>query len=154
MGYSRLPEPEQQALVRQVAGGLESGFAARDLRAAAERELTEVLENRREDVAGGAGTVDAVSTMAAREIQELHADLDQRPGWRSTEQDPIARFAPGHDPATPGFGAVASPAGSPAAKHHGDRRAAQAARPRPLMKRSPGVGPGGLLRPGRRRRSW
>lgn len=92
MGYSRLPEPEQQTLVRRVGAGLESGFVARDLRAAAERELTEVLENRREDVAGGAGTVDAVSTMAAREIQELHDSLDQRPDWHSTDQ--VRRAAP------------------------------------------------------------
>ncbi|TCO46849.1 hypothetical protein EV646_10688 [Kribbella antiqua] len=75
---------QRAALVRVAARRLETAFASRDERGVAERELTEVVENRREDIIGrtaedgsvtfgGAGAVDALNLWAAEELRKLHA---------------------------------------------------------------------------------
>ncbi|MFG1814810.1 hypothetical protein ACGFIF_13665 [Kribbella sp. NPDC049174] len=85
-GFATLPGPEQDAAVRLFAQRLESGFASREPRAAAARELTEEVENRRQDIAGGATAVDTPSKLAADEIQKLHAFLDRLPDWHPANQ--------------------------------------------------------------------
>ncbi len=77
--FRTLPDPEQQVVVRVVAQQLETTFAGRDQQRAAARELTEELENRREDVTGGAGSVDVASRLAAEQVQELHDFFDRLP---------------------------------------------------------------------------
>jgi len=78
-GFATLPDPEQEAVVGLVAQQLETTFASRDQQRAAARELTEELENRREDVTGGAGAIDVASRLAAEQVQELHDFFDRLP---------------------------------------------------------------------------
>jgi hypothetical protein len=82
--YNQLPESQKPGIARQLARGIESGFAVRDLRQAATRELTEEMENRRVDIAGGAGTVNAVSAMATQELQQLHEFLKKIDYWEQS----------------------------------------------------------------------
>jgi hypothetical protein len=85
-GYAQLPQLERDALLRSVSNTVESGFAARNLEAAAQRELTAVRENRRPDIAGGAAAIDAASRVAGAEVRELHAFLDKRSEWDVANQ--------------------------------------------------------------------
>lgn len=78
-GYLRLPEDQRDGLVgdlvTELAGDIESGFAARDIQEAAIRELTKELEARHEDVTGGAGVIDKASAKAAPGLAAIHAEL-------------------------------------------------------------------------------
>jgi hypothetical protein len=89
-GYERLPEAERAALLRSVSDTIESGFASRDLAAAAERELTEVRENRRPDITSGVAAIDAASRAAASSVRELHDFLDELPEWHPANQERAA----------------------------------------------------------------
>jgi hypothetical protein len=79
--YKRLPDSQKVEIARQMARDIESGFAVRDLRQAATRELTEEMENRRVDIAGGAGAINAVSAMATQELHQLQEDLQKIRYW-------------------------------------------------------------------------
>ena len=84
--YHRMPADQQPGIRRQLASSIEAGFAQRDVRQAEERELTEELENRREDVTGGAGAIDTASRMATDELGKLNASLRKSDDWeRSAE---------------------------------------------------------------------
>ena len=104
--YERLPQPEKDALLQQVARGLETGFAERDLHGAASRELTTVVEARQIDVRGGVTPVDQASAGAAAEVRSLHDFLDRLPEWHAAVR-PVAALGAGGDPAVPPLTAVA-----------------------------------------------
>jgi hypothetical protein len=80
LDYLRLPEDRRDGLVgdlaAELAGDIESGFAARDAQEAAIRERTTELEARREDVSGGAGVIDEASAKAASGLAKLHATVE------------------------------------------------------------------------------
>jgi hypothetical protein len=98
--YATLPGAAQgEAVVRTVAAALEARFAARDPERVAARELTPEIENRREDITGGAGSIDEASAVADRSVQELHRFLDTLPEWHPANLERAAARA-----------AVASPA--------------------------------------------
>ncbi|NIK62189.1 hypothetical protein [Kribbella shirazensis] len=84
--YQRLPGEQQPGIRRHLARSIEAGFAARDVRQAAERELTEELEARREDVSGGAGTIDVASAMATDELGKLHTFLQDIDYWQRSAE--------------------------------------------------------------------
>ncbi|TDW15212.1 hypothetical protein [Kribbella kalugense] len=87
-GFATLPGGRQQeAVVRLAAQRLEANFASRDPREARERELTEIVENRRDDIAGGATSVDEMNSWATDQVHKLHEFLAQHPG---TEASPYA----------------------------------------------------------------
>ncbi|MFI7064524.1 hypothetical protein ACIBL3_26275 [Kribbella sp. NPDC050124] len=92
-GFATLPDAEQEAAVRAFAQDLETGFAARDLSGARARELTAEVENRRQDIAGGAGAVDTAHRLAATEIQKLHGFLDQLNEWHPARQERAQKIA-------------------------------------------------------------
>ncbi|WP_327640371.1 hypothetical protein OHB24_18900 [Kribbella sp. NBC_00482] len=81
MDYARLPEGQRAGIHRQMTRSIEAGFAVRDVQRAAERELTEELENRREDVTGGAGAIDTASRIATEEVGTLHEFLQKIDYW-------------------------------------------------------------------------
>lgn len=87
--YQRLPVEQQPGIRRHLARSIEDGFARRDVRQAAQRELTQELEDRSADVAGGAGTIDAASKLATDEVASLHEFLQRIDYWeRSAEPSP------------------------------------------------------------------
>ncbi|MEV0285355.1 hypothetical protein AB0H36_14695 [Kribbella sp. NPDC050820] len=86
-GFATLPDAEQEAAVRAFAQDLETGFAARDLTGARSRKLTEEVENRRQDIAAGAGAVDTAHRLAATEIQKLHGFLDELDTWHPARRE-------------------------------------------------------------------
>ncbi|MGW1345370.1 hypothetical protein ACWCOV_30280 [Kribbella sp. NPDC002412] len=92
-GFATLPDAEQEAAVRAFARNLETGFAARDLTGAKARELSEEVENRRQDIAGGAGAVDTAHRLAATEIQKLHGFLDKLDEWHPARQERAQKLA-------------------------------------------------------------
>ncbi|MGW6281858.1 hypothetical protein [Kribbella sp. NPDC055071] len=89
-GYAQLPRPEREALLRSVSDTVESGFATRDLQAAAQRELTEFRENRRPDIAGGVAAINTASAAATKELGDLHRFLDTLPEWHPANQERAA----------------------------------------------------------------
>ncbi|NUR98099.1 MAG: hypothetical protein HOV67_22945, partial [Kribbellaceae bacterium] len=85
--FATLPAgAQQEGVVRLAAQQLEANFASRDPREVKERELTEEVENRREDVAGGALAVDDMNSWAAGQIDDLHKLLDEREVVAQPEQ--------------------------------------------------------------------
>ncbi|GAA3119610.1 hypothetical protein JOF29_006412 [Kribbella aluminosa] len=82
--FKSLPTGEQPGIRRHLARGIEAGFAVRDVREARHRELTEELENRREDVTGGAGTIDTASALATDELTKLNAFLQDIDYWQQS----------------------------------------------------------------------
>ncbi|GAB2571264.1 hypothetical protein [Kribbella endophytica] len=113
--YGSLPQPEKDALLTQVARGLETGFAQRDLRGAASRELTTVVEARQIDVRGGVTPVDQASAGAAAEVRSLHDFLDRLPEWHAVQR------AVGGDPAVPPLTAVTRSGGGGSLSRSGGR---------------------------------
>ncbi|MGW7683449.1 hypothetical protein ACWGID_22120 [Kribbella sp. NPDC054772] len=86
--HRTLPPGAQQAVfVRQFGDELETRFAARDLGAARERELTQELESRWGDIAGGAGAVDGANATVIAEMRGLHEFLDELPDWHPAKQE-------------------------------------------------------------------
>ncbi|MET9314922.1 hypothetical protein ABZX12_24180 [Kribbella sp. NPDC003505] len=86
LDYQRLPAEQQPGIRRHLARSIEAGFATRDIREAKQREFTEELENRREDVTGGAETIDDASKMATEELGKLNGFLADIDYWqRSVE---------------------------------------------------------------------
>ncbi|MGC4942600.1 hypothetical protein [Kribbella sp. DT2] len=106
--YERLPQPEKEALLRQVARGLETGFAQRDLQGAATREQTTAVEARQLDVRGGVTPVDQASATAGAEVRALHDFLDRLPEWHAAvrERPAAAALGAAGDPAIPPLRAV------------------------------------------------
>ncbi|MET9268753.1 hypothetical protein [Kribbella sp. NPDC003557] len=86
--YERLPAEQRPGIRRHLARSIEAGFVVRDVREARARELTEQLENRREDVTGGAGTIDTASGMATDELGKLHAFLQKIDYWERSDPRP------------------------------------------------------------------
>ncbi|MEI8409112.1 MULTISPECIES: hypothetical protein [unclassified Kribbella] len=84
--FATLPRPEQEAVVGRVAQELETRFASRDLSRAQARKLTEEVENRREDITGGATAVDEAGKVAAEEIRDLHELMDKLPASHRANQ--------------------------------------------------------------------
>ncbi|TCC34976.1 hypothetical protein [Kribbella sindirgiensis] len=89
MDYARLPQGQRAGIRRQLATSIEAGFAERDLERAAARELTEELENRREDVTGGAGAIDTASGIATEEVGKLHEFLQKIDYWEKPADQPL-----------------------------------------------------------------
>ncbi|MGZ0148363.1 hypothetical protein ACXJJ3_14930 [Kribbella sp. WER1] len=75
--YRALRADQRHGVRRHLARSIESGFAARDVNEAKQRELTEELENRRADITGGAGTIDTANALANDELARLDVLLDQ-----------------------------------------------------------------------------
>jgi hypothetical protein len=84
MDYGRLPQGQRAGIHRQLTRSIEAGFAERDVQRAAARELTEELENRREDVTGGAGAIDTASGIATEEVGKLHEFLQKIDYWEES----------------------------------------------------------------------
>jgi len=93
--FATLPDPEQAVVVQTVAQQLETTFADRDQGRAAARELTEELENRREDVTGGAGAIDVASRLATEQVLELHEFFDRLPESHPANQARAEKVAAG-----------------------------------------------------------
>ncbi|MFF0269290.1 hypothetical protein [Kribbella sp. NPDC004536] len=85
-GFATLPAAEKASVVRQAAQELEANFASRDPRETKERELTEEVENRRDDIAGGALAVDDMNSWAGAQIDKLHAAVDEHQAIEQPEQ--------------------------------------------------------------------
>lgn len=86
-GFAALPsQSQQEAVVRRAAQQLEANFASRDPREVKERELTEEIENRRDDIAGGALAVDDMNAWAGVQVQKLHEVLDKPLAVEQPEQ--------------------------------------------------------------------
>ncbi|TDW98926.1 hypothetical protein [Kribbella sp. VKM Ac-2566] len=84
MDFARLPHGQRAGIHRQLTRSIEAGFAVRDVQRAAARELTEELENRREDVTGGAGAIDTASGIARDEVGKLHEFLQKIDYWEES----------------------------------------------------------------------
>lgn len=99
-GFATLPAGQQQeAVVRLAAQVLEANFASRDPREVRERELTEIVENRRDDIAGGATSVDEMNSWATDQVGKLHEFLAQHPGTHASPYAPMDRAANLYDQA-------------------------------------------------------
>ncbi len=81
MDYARLPEGQQAGIHRQLTRTIEAGFGDRDMERAAERELTEELEYRTRDIAGGVDPIDAAGGIARDEVGKLHESLEKIDYW-------------------------------------------------------------------------
>ncbi|MGW6196019.1 hypothetical protein ACWF0M_07695 [Kribbella sp. NPDC055110] len=79
--YARLPEGQQARIHRQLTRTIEAGFGDRNLERAAERELTQVVEYRTRDIAGGVDPIDAAGGIARDEVAKLEADLQKIGYW-------------------------------------------------------------------------
>ncbi|MEU8225164.1 hypothetical protein [Kribbella sp. NPDC048915] len=88
--YQRLPVEQRPGIRRQMARRIEAGFAARDVRAVEERELSAEVEARHEDVSGGAGAIDRASAMAADELRTLHTFLQDIDYWERSAAPQLA----------------------------------------------------------------
>ena len=89
MDYARLPEGQQAGIHRQLTRTIEAGFGDRDMERAAERELTEELEYRTRDIAGGVDPIDAAGGIARDEVGKLHEFLEKIDYWeKSAEPQP------------------------------------------------------------------
>ncbi|TCC03675.1 hypothetical protein [Kribbella soli] len=84
MDYARLPEGQRAGIHRQLTRSIEAGFAERNVQRAAARELTKELENRREDVTGGAGAIDTAGRIARDEVGKLHEFLQKIDYWEES----------------------------------------------------------------------
>ncbi|MFF0344165.1 hypothetical protein [Kribbella sp. NPDC004875] len=85
--YMTLPAGKQrEVFADNFSDELETRFGARDLGEARVRALTEEIESRWGDIAGGAGAVDGANARVVAEIRELHEFFDQLPDWHEAKQ--------------------------------------------------------------------